>query len=85
MASGENRVSKPYPACPRLPNVSFIYNNIMNFDYNISDTVYTLYSSIIYMIVIWKADEIYIYILSYLRICIFFCCQKDCCPFMAFT
>ena len=37
MASGENRVSKPYPACPRLPNVSFIYNNIMNYDYNISD------------------------------------------------
>ena len=33
----ENRVSKPYPACPRLPNVSIIYNNIMNYDYNISD------------------------------------------------
>ena len=64
MASGENRVSKPYPACPRLPNVSFIYNNIMNYDYNISD-IYSI--TIIYMIVILKADEIYIYlILSYL-------------------
>ena len=52
----------------------------------IMTTISVIYSiTIIYMIVIWKADEIYIYILSYLRICIFFCCQKDCCPFMAFT
>ena len=36
-ASGENRVFKPYPTCPRLIIVSFIYNNIMNYDYNISD------------------------------------------------
>ena len=32
-ASGENRVSKPYPTCPRLPNASINHPNIMVYDY----------------------------------------------------
>ena len=38
---GENRVPKPYPACPCLLNTSLNHPNLMNYDYCIIHTVYS--------------------------------------------
>ena len=50
-ASGENRVSKPYPAGPRLPDASFNRPNMIDYDNSISDisSIMLLYNILLFV------------------------------------